>query len=78
MEVAALIARALKLKIEATGSTAFSDDFDIPAWAKPYVQADVQQGLLQGRDNNRFMPNENTTRAEAATIILSVKKAIRQ
>jgi hypothetical protein len=59
-----------------SSSTAFGDDSNIPAWAKPYVQADFQQGLLQSREDNRFMPNENTTRAEAITIILRVKKAL--
>jgi hypothetical protein len=77
MEVAVLIAKALKLKIDLTSRSAFEDDSNIPAWAKPYVQADVQQGILQGREYNRFMPNDNTTRAEAVTIILRVMKTLK-
>ncbi|MCU6797875.1 DUF5011 domain-containing protein [Paenibacillus sp. WQ 127069] len=76
MEMAVLITKALKWPIELAGDTSFGDDSNIPAWAKPYIHAGVQQGLLQGREDNRFMPNDKTTRAEAVTILLRVKKAL--
>ncbi|MFC4306338.1 S-layer homology domain-containing protein [Cohnella boryungensis] len=42
----------------------------MPAWAKDYVDAARERGVLTGRDGNRFAPDGLTTRAEAAVVLL--------
>jgi len=69
-EMAVIIIRALALPPAADSSTRFADDSDIPAWAKPLVASAVELGIVQGRDDNRFAPNDTATRAEAVVLIL--------
>jgi hypothetical protein len=69
-EMAAMLVRVMKWEIEQGQVTSFADDADIPNWAKGYVYAAVERGLLNGRDGNQFSPSEPATRAEAATILL--------
>ncbi|RJE86360.1 S-layer homology domain-containing protein [Paenibacillus sp. 1011MAR3C5] len=40
----------------------------IPARAKSYIAATHKNGLLRGRSGNKFVPDEPTTRAEAAVL----------
>lgn len=51
----------------------FNDTKDIPAWAIPYVKAAVGEGIIGGSSRPDgtldFLPNENITRAQVATII---------
>lgn len=53
-------------------SLSYADEAQIPSWAYPYIAAATENGLIKGRGNNKFAPNEWTTRAEAATIILTL------
>lgn len=69
-EIAAILARALSLPTEAGTTTTFADDADIPAWAKPYVSSAVKAGIVQGRGDNRFVPEGAATRAEAVALIV--------
>jgi hypothetical protein len=69
-EMAAMLAKALKLKTDQEPDAAFSDHASIPVWAKPYVEAVHAKGLLQGRGVNQFDPDGVTTRAEAAAAML--------
>ena len=54
-------------------ATGFSDDSQIPTWAKPYVAAAWQEGLINGRPGAdgqpAFCPNELITPAEAAVLL---------
>lgn len=54
-------------------ATDFSDDDQIPTWAKPYVAAAWQAGLVTGRPSSdgqlAFCPNELITPAEAAVLL---------
>lgn len=52
-----------------TKATYFSDYDDISDWAEEYVDLSVAVGLIQGNDQNQFLPLDNATRAESATII---------
>lgn len=52
-----------------TKATYFSDYNDISDWAEEYVDLSVAVGLIQGNDQNQFLPLDNATRAESATII---------
>lgn len=69
-EIAAMVARALQLEPNASGSTGFNDDSQIPNWAKGYVSIMKEQGIITGREGNTFVPSANTTRAEGAVILL--------
>ena len=66
-----MIARALQLSTVAS-TTGFADDEAIPAWAKGAVAVLKQAGIVDGRDHNRFVPDDNATRAEAITILLRI------
>lgn len=54
-------------------NTGFADDSQIPSWAKPYVAAALQAGVLTGRPAESgapcFCPNELITPAEAAVLL---------
>lgn len=50
----------------------FADNFQISNWAKPYVAAAVEKGLIAGMGNNMFAPRANVTRAQALTMIARV------
>lgn len=41
----------------------------VSTWAKPAVTALVSTGLIRGDDHNDLLPQSNTTRAEAATVL---------
>lgn len=52
--------------------TGFSDDDQIPTWAKGYVSAALMSGVVQGSDEDgqvRFSPTATVTRAEAAVML---------
>lgn len=69
-EMATMLTRAMNWDIEQGKMTSFADDADIPKWAKGYIYAAVQRGLLNGREGNQFSPAQPATRAEAATTLL--------
>ncbi|MEK5233390.1 S-layer homology domain-containing protein [Lysinibacillus sp. FSL K6-0232] len=70
VEIAVMIARALKLQLNANTTTGFADDEAIPQWAKGAVEAIRKLGIVDGRGGNRFVPNETATRAEATVMLL--------
>lgn len=69
-EMASMIARALKVPLDANTRTGFADQEDIPIWAKGAVQTIRELGIVSGRAGNRFVPNDTATRAEAAVLLL--------
>ncbi|MEI7024762.1 S-layer homology domain-containing protein [Paenibacillus sp. y28] len=71
-EMAAMIAKALGQPVEADPAMGFADDKDIPAWAKGAVAAMKKLGIIEGKDNNNFAPDDRTTRAEAITVLLNM------
>ncbi|WP_236340004.1 S-layer homology domain-containing protein [Paenibacillus plantiphilus] len=75
-EMAAMMVRVMKWNIEQGQITSFADDADIPNWAKGYVYAAAERGLLNGREGNQFSPSQPATRAEAATILLRLWHAL--
>jgi len=76
VELAVLTVRGLGLKPAAETELAYSDADQIPAWARPYVAAAQEAGVMSGRGNNRFAPYESATRAEAAVVILNMLDAL--
>ncbi len=47
----------------------YDDDAKIADWAKDYVYACQEAGVMEG-DNGSFRPKDNATRAEAATVLV--------
>jgi uncharacterized repeat protein (TIGR02543 family) len=70
-EMAVMLANALGQFIEANVLTDFSDDKEIPAWAKDNVAFLKQQGMVQGKGDNKFAPQAYAARAEAVTVLLN-------
>lgn len=71
-EMAVMTARALSAADRSISSTSFSDDQDIPHWAKAAVEYLKQQNIIVGRGENRFAPQAVATRAEVVTILLNL------
>lgn len=66
-EMAVMAVRAFGIIKE--GECDFSDKSDIAQWAETAVASASNSGIITGRDNNLFMPQNNATRAEAAVIM---------
>lgn len=70
-QMAVILARVLALKGETPqGTASYADERDIASWAKAGISAVSESGIMQGRGGNKFVPNAETTRAEAVTVIL--------
>jgi len=67
-EASVMLCRALNLT-EESGATSFADDTSLASWAKGYVKALSQKGLIAGMGENRFAPNENITRAAVVKML---------
>ncbi len=66
-DIAVLISRIIKSDEEGADLT-FSDSGEISDYAKNSVSLLYSLGIINGTDQNRFAPHENTTRAQAAKI----------
>ncbi|RJE85217.1 hypothetical protein D3P07_21880 [Paenibacillus sp. 1011MAR3C5] len=75
-ELAAMIVRGLGLAPAEGSKLSYADADRIPAWAKPYVAAAREAGVMNGRGDNRFAPDASATRAEAVTVILNMIDAL--
>lgn len=76
-QMAVMMSRALKAagKSAPSGATAvFADEEKIPAWAADAVDAGVAAGLVEGTSGNRFAPEAQATRAEAAAMLKRLLK----
>jgi hypothetical protein len=71
-EMAVMITNALGHSVEVNAVTGFADDNDIPAWAKVSVAYTKQAGIMNGKGDNEFAPQDHATRAEAVTVILNM------
>ncbi|WP_341280166.1 S-layer homology domain-containing protein [Paenibacillus sp. FSL H8-0537] len=71
-EMVAMLANAAGIPADVNAATSFADDQDIPAWAKSGVAYAKQAGIVQGKGDNQFAPQANTTRAEAVTVLLNI------
>ena len=68
------VSKYLKKAENETAELTFEDTASISGWAKEFVEYAVANGLMNGRDNNRFEPLGNATRAEAATVLFRLLK----
>ena len=63
------------LKAAKNPAPAFSDANQISSWAKDAAEAMRVSGVMQGDEQQRFRPQSNATRAEAAAVILRLVDA---
>ena len=85
-EMAALLTRTMAIHgTPARGVTAveveglldrFDDGASLSDWARSEVAQAVNEGLVKGRDDGRFDPKGNGTRAEAATMMGRLMKQV--
>jgi hypothetical protein len=70
-EIAILLTKALDGEegLSASANLQYSDAAEIPASAKKYVEFVTAQNLMNGMDENKFSPNTNVTRAQAAVVL---------
>ncbi|MBN7774083.1 S-layer homology domain-containing protein [Clostridium aminobutyricum] len=75
-EAAKVVASVIPASDLDTTKTAQSakDAAEIGDWALPYVNLMFQKGYMQGDTEGNFRPTMALTRAEAATLLLNVKK----
>lgn len=71
-EMAVMMARALGLSLTSAADSSFADHDSIPSWAKGAIEELHKAGLLSGRDNNQFAPNDKATRAEVIVVLLRI------
>lgn len=64
------------IPLDGEANEAFADEGDIAGWAKRSVNIMKNAGFISGVGENRFNPNGNTTRAEAAVMIYNLYKAM--
>ncbi|MCF2944658.1 S-layer homology domain-containing protein [Paenibacillus tarimensis] len=69
-ELAVIMAKLLKLNTKQEGSLNFRDADHINQWAKPYVAAMVEAGLMNGVGNSKFAPDQPATRAEVIAMLV--------
>jgi hypothetical protein len=66
-----MLVRALKLELKPNATLPFKDAKDIPNWAKPYMAAAFEAGIIEGDPAGNFNPMGIATRAEAVKMILA-------
>ena len=62
--------------IDAGGIFSFADEATVSGWAQDSVGNLKKIGIFSGDTAGRFNPKSNTTRAEAATVVMRLKEAI--
>ncbi|MCU6711946.1 InlB B-repeat-containing protein [Paenibacillus sp. J5C_2022] len=68
-QMAVIVVRALKLPASST-SISFTDNSSVSSWAMEAVATAAEKELMNGYTDGTFKAKINTTRAEAATVIL--------
>ncbi|MBP1963780.1 S-layer homology domain-containing protein [Paenibacillus aceris] len=68
-QMAAIIVRAAQINSVAE-ATAYTDNSEISEWAKAAISTANSARLMNGYEDGTIRPKGNTTRAEAATVIL--------
>lgn len=75
-EMMAMVVRAAGFATDPSGQTTFADDQEIPAWAKDAVATAQQKAIIFGGiHDNRFRPDAESIRAEAASAIVRMLTA---
>jgi hypothetical protein len=73
-QMAVMIVKAAKIKMEKEGSISFADSASISDWAMSAVATATKIGIMKGYPDNTVKPKGNATRAEAVTVIVNALK----
>lgn len=68
-ETVAIIAKAIGLRPAEKIKLEFTDQKEIPLWAKGYIQAAADQGIAVGYPDKTYKPNQKISRAEVIAIV---------
>lgn len=72
-EAAVILSRAFELKArDGIAASRFDDSDKIAAWSMEAISAMLEKGYVKGRLNNKFVPQDGITRAEAIKMIDNV------
>ncbi|MCD9021823.1 S-layer homology domain-containing protein [Cohnella silvisoli] len=73
-EMISMVVRASGIPADQVKPTSFTDDKDIPKWAKATVSTAELTGIIivSGLTDNKFAPQTKSTRAEAASAIVQM------
>lgn len=74
-EMAAMLARALKLDTSKEATAAFAD-VRPDSWAYPFIRTLTAQGVLQGYAPGLFRPDDSVSRAETAALMTRLASSI--
>ncbi|WP_150266118.1 S-layer homology domain-containing protein [Paenibacillus tepidiphilus] len=74
-EMVSILARILNLGQLATGNAAAFTDVSSGHWAKNVIEEAYKAQLIQGVTSSAFKPDNQTTRAEAITVLLRALKS---
>nr|WP_275899488.1 S-layer homology domain-containing protein [Bacillus piscicola] len=74
-QFAALIVRSLGLSAEGEYNGEFTD-VDADDWFTDEIQPAIEQGIIQGRKDGTFAPNESVTRQQAAAMLARAMEII--
>jgi hypothetical protein len=74
-EFAQVIAVAMNLPLNEQARLSFSDQKNIPDWARVAIAAAQKAGIINGYEDGSFGPHKNITRAEMAVMIAKANKA---
>ena len=69
-QIARILQQAFQIQSSGMSSGSFLDQSNISPWAIEAVNALAQQGVLTGYSDQRFLPKQGATRAEAAVILM--------
>lgn len=69
-----MIAKVLKVSLDSHTTTGIADDEDIRIGGKGEVEAIRKLGIINGRDGNKFVPDDTPTRAEAVVMLLRLQE----
>ncbi len=76
-----MLVRAYEYKggdlLSGQAGSGFADADQISAWAKDSVAAAGAAGLLQGRGDGQFAPQEQLTRAESVQVLYNLLNSLK-
>ncbi|MDQ6417972.1 S-layer homology domain-containing protein [Paenibacillus sp. LHD-117] len=69
-EFVAMLVRALELQVPTAPQLEFADHDSIPAWARGYIAAGIEAGIIEGYADGTFQAGKLISRAEMASMIV--------
>lgn len=77
-EMVTMVVRASHLPLADDAATGYLDNADIPQYARSHIVTAERYGIADYVLDNKFKPNEPSTRAESVTAIVNMLKVIKE